>query len=65
MLVYNNNPFKYTKHVKKVLGRLRDIGLYINLKKCKFLVIKVKYLKLIVTTKGVCMDLKKVYIITK
>jgi len=42
-----------------------DIGLYINLKKCKFSVIEVKYLKLIVTTKGVYIDPKKVYIITK
>jgi hypothetical protein len=44
---------------------LRDIGLYINLKKCKFLVTEVKYFRLIITTKGVYMDSKKVYIITK
>jgi len=42
-----------------------DIGLYINLKKCKFLVIEVKYLKLIVTTKGIYIDPKKVYTVTK
>ncbi|OCK88768.1 uncharacterized protein K441DRAFT_587290, partial [Cenococcum geophilum 1.58] len=59
ILIYNNNPFKHTKY------RLRDIGLYINLKKYKFLVIEVKYLKLIITIKGIRMDLKKVYIITK
>ncbi|OCK87169.1 uncharacterized protein K441DRAFT_595503, partial [Cenococcum geophilum 1.58] len=59
ILIYNNNPFKHTKY------RLRDTGPYINLKKCKFLVIEVKYLKLIITTKGVRMDPKKVYIITK
>ncbi|OCK96860.1 uncharacterized protein K441DRAFT_551032, partial [Cenococcum geophilum 1.58] len=59
ILIYNNNPFKYTKH------RLRNIGFYINLKKYKFLVIEVKYLKLIITTKGVRIDPKKVYIITK
>ena len=41
------------------------IGLYINLKKYKFLVIEVKYLKLIITTKGIYIDPKKVYIITK
>ncbi|OCK87374.1 uncharacterized protein K441DRAFT_594394, partial [Cenococcum geophilum 1.58] len=59
ILIYSNNPFKYTKH------RLMDVGLYINLKKYKFLVIKVKYLKLIITTKGVRIDPKKVYKITK
>src|SRR5271155_4366381 len=36
-----------------------------NLKKYKFLVIEVKYLKLIIITKGVHMDPKKVYIISK
>ncbi|OCK94772.1 uncharacterized protein K441DRAFT_560060, partial [Cenococcum geophilum 1.58] len=59
ILIYSNNPFKYTKH------RLRDVGLYINLKKYKFLVIKVKYLKLIIITKSVRIDPKKIYIITK
>jgi len=48
-----------------VLWHLKDIGLYINLKKCEFLVIEVKYLKLIITTKGIYMDLKNVRIITK
>ncbi|OCK98236.1 uncharacterized protein K441DRAFT_544545, partial [Cenococcum geophilum 1.58] len=59
ILIYSNNPFKHTKHC------LRDIELYINLKKYKFLVIELKYLKLIITTKGICIDPKKVYIITK
>ncbi|OCK96627.1 uncharacterized protein K441DRAFT_551652, partial [Cenococcum geophilum 1.58] len=59
ILIYSNNPFKYTKY------RLRDAGLYINLKKYKFLVTEVKYLKLIITTKGVYIDPKKVRIITK
>ncbi|OCK99712.1 uncharacterized protein K441DRAFT_423276, partial [Cenococcum geophilum 1.58] len=57
IFIYSNNPSKHTEH------RLRDIGLYINLKKYKFLVIEVKYLRLIITTKGVYIDPKKVYII--
>jgi hypothetical protein len=32
---------------------------------CEFLVIKAKYLKLIVIIKGVCIDPEKAYIITK
>ncbi|OCK94104.1 uncharacterized protein K441DRAFT_562731, partial [Cenococcum geophilum 1.58] len=59
ILIYSNSPSKYTKY------RLRDVGLYINLKKYNFLVIEVKYLKLIVITKGVYIDPKKVRIITK
>ena len=48
-----------------IIISLRDIGLYINLKKCKFLVIEVKYLRLIITTKSVYIDPKKVYTIAK
>ena len=47
------------------LKYFRDIKFCINLKKYKFLVIEIKYLKLIIIIKGVYMDLKKVYIITK
>ena len=65
ILIYSDNPSKHTEHVQKVLERLRDAGLHINLKKYKFLVTEVKYLGLIVTTKGIYMDPKKVYIITK
>jgi len=63
ILIYSDDPSKYTEHVRKVLQRLRDAGLYINLKKCEFLVIEVKYLRLIITIKGVRMDPKKVCII--
>ena len=48
-----------------MIQRLRDAGLYANIKKYEFLVIEVKYLRLIVTTKGVRIDPKKVRIITK
>ena len=43
----------------------RDIELYINLKKYKFLVTKVKYFKLIIIIKNIYINPKKVYIITK
>ncbi|OCK89248.1 uncharacterized protein K441DRAFT_584825, partial [Cenococcum geophilum 1.58] len=62
IIIYSKNELEYKEYVYKCL---RDVGLYINLKKYEFLVIEVKYLKLIITTKGVCIDPKKVYIITK
>jgi Reverse transcriptase (RNA-dependent DNA polymerase) len=65
ILIYSDDPSKHTEYVQKVIQRLRDVGLYADIKKCEFLVIEVKYLRLIVTTKGVCIDPKKVYIITK
>ncbi|OCK94167.1 uncharacterized protein K441DRAFT_562510, partial [Cenococcum geophilum 1.58] len=62
IIIYSKNKLEYKEHVYK---RLRKVGLYINLNKYKFLVIEVKYLRLIITTKGVRIDPKKVYIITK
>ncbi|OCK91103.1 uncharacterized protein K441DRAFT_495215, partial [Cenococcum geophilum 1.58] len=60
IIIYFKNKLEYKEYIYKVLERLRDVELYINLKKYKFLVIEVKYLKLIITTKGVHMDPKKV-----
>ncbi|OCL00945.1 uncharacterized protein K441DRAFT_532457, partial [Cenococcum geophilum 1.58] len=69
IIIYLNNIIIYLitkeEYGEYVKWRFRDIGLYINLKKYKFLVIEVKYLKLIITIKGVRIDPKKVYIITK
>ena len=59
------NAAKCWKNAGKFFPDVRDVGLYINLKKYKFLVIEVKYLRQIITTKGVYIDPKKVYIITK
>jgi len=65
ILIYSDDPSKHTEHVRKVLQRLRDAGLHIDLKKCEFSVTEVKYLGLIVTTKGVRMDPEKVRTITE
>jgi hypothetical protein len=42
--------------VRKVITKLRDAGLFIDINKCYFAVKKVKYLGLILTTKGIEMD---------
>ena len=38
ILIYSDNKLEYKHHVKKVLNRLRDTGLQIDLKKCEFYV---------------------------
>jgi hypothetical protein len=63
VLVYSNTPEEHTKHVLKVLHRLLDHGLYININKCEFSVKEVKYLSLIISMEGVKIDLKKVKVI--
>jgi hypothetical protein len=42
--------------VRKVITKLRDARLFMDINKCHFAVKKVKYLGLILTTKGIEMD---------
>ena len=60
MLVYSTNEEEHTKHVLKILKRLQDRGLQVDVDKCKFLVQRVKYLRLIISIDGISMNLEKV-----
>jgi hypothetical protein len=46
--------------VRKVITKLGDAGLFMDIDKCHFAVKKVKYLGLILTTEGIEMDRSKV-----
>ena len=60
VFVYSMNEEKHIEHVLKVLKQLWDRGLQVNVDKCKFSVKRVKYLRLIINTNGISMDLEKV-----
>ena len=53
------------KHVYLVLDRLKEAGLYANIKKYKFFISKVKFLGLIIDSEGIYIDPDKVKTITK
>ena len=55
ILIYNDNEVEHEIHVKRVLTKLRDIDLQINVIKCVFHVIEISYLKLIIIIKDVMM----------
>ena len=65
ILIYNNNFEKHQKHVHKILDKLRKEHIYLNIKKCQFNVIKVKYLELIIIIEDIKMNFEKVKIIQK
>jgi hypothetical protein len=65
VLVYSKDLKNYIKYTLKMLQRLLDHGLHIDIDKCEFSMSKVKYLGLIVSTEGVSMDPDKVKIIQK
>lgn len=62
ILIYidKDDDNKHFEKVKKVLEKLEIASLYTNIKKYKFNVRKVKFLDLIITTKGLCMDINKI-----
>jgi len=60
ILIYLDNELKYKVHIKKVLERLWNVGLQVNIKKCKFRVKCTKYLRFIVSTDRIKVNPKKV-----
>jgi len=60
ILIYLDNKLKHQVHVKKVLKRLRNAGLQVNIKKCEFGVKQTKYLRFIVSIEGIKVNPKKV-----
>ena len=59
-MIFSEDELEHKLHVKKVLSRLRDVGLQVDITKSQFYIHKVAYLRLIVTTRGVRMDPAKV-----
>src|SRR5260221_258208 len=60
ILVYSDSLEDHQDHIREVLRHLCTAGLYTNLKKCKFHMDTVEYLGLILSPKGLQMDLTKV-----
>lgn len=60
ILIFSDNIIDHRRHVKIVLQRLREHGLQLDISKCNFEATSVTYLGLIVSTKGISMDPKKV-----
>ena len=63
ILIYLENKLKYKHYVKKVLDRLRDAGLQINLKKYEFYVTRTKYLGFIISTNGIKVNPDKILVV--
>ncbi len=63
ILIYSNSKKKHTQHVHQILKRLRVVELQIDIKKCEFSVIEIKYLSLIIITHEMKMNFKKINVI--
>ena len=60
ILIYSNSKKEYQTHIQKVFVALQKVGLQADIDKCEFHVTKISYLGLIISTKGIRMDPKKV-----
>ncbi|KAI0992164.1 hypothetical protein K3495_g16022, partial [Podosphaera aphanis] len=60
ILIYSETLSDHRSHVRTVLQRLREHGLQVDISKCNFETSQVTYLGLIISTKGINMDPKKV-----
>jgi hypothetical protein len=48
ILIYSDNELKHEVHIKKILFKLRDADFQVDIIKCKFYVIEIAYLSIIV-----------------
>jgi hypothetical protein len=60
ILIYSEDELEHTEHVRKVLKRLQEAGLQIDIKKCEFSVKRTKYLGFII---GIEVDPEKIEVI--
>jgi hypothetical protein len=63
ILIFSMSKEEHLEHVNKVLQRLKEEALLINLKKCMFLQKELVYLGFVVSKEGLKMDSEKVKVI--
>lgn len=65
ILIYSTSLEEHREHVRKVLQRLKEAGLYMKAEKCEFHQTEVEYLGMIISVQGIKMDTKKIATITE
>jgi hypothetical protein len=63
IIIYSKNELEHIEHVRKVLQRLHQASLQVDIKKLEFSVKWTKYLSFIISTNGIETDLDKTSII--
>ena len=63
ILIYSKNKDEHTKHVKKVLEKLREHHLFGKLSKCEFFKDELEYLGHYISSKRISVDQHKIDVI--
>lgn len=60
ILIYSSNMKKHQKYVQKVLAKLCEASIQVDVDKCKFHMTTIKYLEMIISTDNIKIDFTKV-----
>ncbi len=63
ILIYSKTLKEHRTHVKKVLEKLREVDLQINIDKCEFKIQKISFLELLIFINDLRMNFRKVDVI--
>ena len=63
ILIFSNNKLEHKHYMRKVLKRLHNTSLQINLKKCEFHVTRTKYLGFIISTNSIKVNPNKISVV--
>ncbi|KAL4022892.1 hypothetical protein IC575_016638 [Cucumis melo] len=64
ILIYSKTEVEHEEHLHQVLGTLRANKLYAKFSKCEFRLKKLSFLRHVVSTEGVSVDLAKIEVVT-
>ncbi|SLM36861.1 Reverse transcriptase domain [Lasallia pustulata] len=65
IIIYSKTQKEHTQHVRPVLGKHREAGLQVDIKKSEFFVQETTFLSLVVSTEGLKMDPQKIEVIAQ
>ncbi len=65
IIMYNNSKKEHIKHVKKILQRLRETNIQVDVKKCEFHITETKFLDMIVKRDDIKLNFDKIKTIIK
>jgi hypothetical protein len=63
ILIYSDNKLEHEYYIRKILEKLRNTGLQINLKKYEFYIIRTKYLEFIININGIEINPEKISVV--
>jgi hypothetical protein len=60
IIIYNNSKKKHVRHVRKILQRLREVEIQVDVSKCEFHITEIKFLSMIVERDDIKMNSEKI-----